>query len=251
MKTTITMCTMVVLLASCASVPRSSEPDDITRYADLLRALREPVDIRAEIASEYDCYTRLLYLPSFSAPVCITVRGGVTVLPGQALVRTQVIQTGRGQSMSTSWEPGYTRVLSSTDSMISLDSHMELLSRMSDLRLAPTNAVPIELAGLDGETCVLEHAEGTNQYMFVSVWSPDALRLDENMAKGYEALYPGRSIDVAGINEFLQRTINVLAWFAEQTHIEQLDHFKFKEESFQQDGSTVPDGARERTPSVP
>jgi hypothetical protein len=228
----IILCMVVAFMTSCAHVRPLSESTGIAQYSRLLRTLGEPLDIRPELGREFDTYTRLLYLPSFSAPICVTVRGGLHV-PGNAVVRTQIVQTGRGTPLSASWEPNYSRVIFSSDSMVDQDSYMELLMRLIDVKFDTENQRPEEFGGLDGATCVLEHAEGTNDYFFIEVWSPTCM-ISDDMRKNAKVAFPDRQFDFDAINDFLRRTVNVLSWFAQHTSITQFDEYTFKKDNFQQ-----------------
>lgn len=156
------------MLASCTSIRQRPKPTSMAEYAETFRALGEPVDVRAELGSDEDECTRLLYIPSFSSVVAITVRAGTRVLPGHALVRTKIL-------------------------------HM----------------------------CVIEYARGTNDYFFVSAWSPDHPVSQEPQGQ-YRDAYPGKNLDFDRINDFLRRTVNVLNWFGRQTRIMGLDRYEFR-----------------------
>jgi hypothetical protein len=231
-------CTFTCLFVSCSSFRQKPEPRDITRYTTLLHAIGEPVDIRSEICGEWDWYTRFLFLPSFFQPICITVRGGQS-MPGNAMVRTRVIQVGRGIPLSLSWEPEYNRLLFSSDILVDSDKHLELLRRINDLKYGTNTQRPTAIGILDGESCVFEHAEGTNDYFFIEVHSPNYL-VDDHMKKTYDKAFPDEPIDLDAVNDLLRRTANVVNWFAEQTKIDQLQEYKYKEDTLQQDESTVP-----------
>ena len=233
MKKITTVCILALLFTSCAHLRNESRPEGIARYASLLCAIGEPVDIRAEMWSEYGEYTRFLYIPSFSQPICITVRGG-SGMPGGALMRTRVIQRGRGIPMSKSWEPDYTREIFCSDATVDFDTYTELLIRISDLQRDTSARRPPEFGGFDGECCVLEHAAGTNDYFFLEVWSPDS-DITDDLKDRYREAWPDKTVDFDNINDFLRRAVNALNWFAKQTKFEEFQRYGFREESFQQD----------------
>jgi len=227
------------LLTSCSSLRQQTQLTGITQYADILRALDEPVDIRPELWKSQDTYIRFLYLPPYSEPICITVRAGAAV-PSQAIVRTQVLQTGRGIPLSEEWEPNYSRVLFSSDSLIDIDTLFILFDRLAELKADSISTRPIEFEGIGGALCILEQADSSNDYFFMEVWSPNISISHEDQEAWrnfYSKVYPDKTmVDFESINKTLQHTVNVLNWFAEQSDIEELEYkFKFKKESFQQE----------------
>lgn len=231
MNARITTAFIIIVMTSVSCVTQRP-PNEQSYYISYYKAFNEPTDIKAEINHEQDTYIRLLYEPAFTAPICITVRGG-DVLSLNAIMRTQIAQISRGIPYGTSYDPHYMRNLYCADSIIDQDTYTDLIMRILDLKRDISGQRPPEIACLDGETCLLEFAEGTNECFTIEVWSPQE-RMDAQFVEQYENVFPGKTIDTERINDFLRRMCNVMNWFAERTKIKELDHFRYEEGDFQQ-----------------
>ena len=100
-----------------------------------------------------------------------------------------------------------------------------MLKRIDLLEEDLSNAPPSEVAGLDGEICVIEYAHGTNVYFRTEVWSPQ-VPLSEDLRASFQYLYPDREVDFDKVNGFLRRVCNLANWFAERTKIKELDIYQ-------------------------